>query len=111
MTHKPFKYSVDIRKIKQVIPHISTEHFICLYSNVSWLMLNKKSENMRLRYCDGKDKYIPPHENKRRRKNIFLRKQLVKHLILSQECLIKRTVANEMFVTNVPFIQTKLGIF
>ena len=28
MTHKPFKYSVDIRKIKLVILHISTEQFI-----------------------------------------------------------------------------------
>jgi hypothetical protein len=32
-----------------------------------------------------------------------LLKQLAKHLILSQEWLIKRTVSNETFVTN-PFI-------
>jgi hypothetical protein len=31
-------------------------------------------------------------------------KQLAKHLILSQEWLIKRTVANEAFVTNFRFI-------
>ena len=31
MTHKPFQYSVDIRKIIKVIPHISTEQFIRLY--------------------------------------------------------------------------------
>jgi hypothetical protein len=36
--------------------------------------------------------------------NISLIKQLAKHLILSQEWLIKRTVANETFVTNFPFI-------
>ena len=34
---------------------------------------------------------FPPHENKRRRKNIFLIKQLAKHLILSQGWLIKGT--------------------
>jgi hypothetical protein len=28
MSHKHFKYSVDIRKIKLVILHISTEQFI-----------------------------------------------------------------------------------
>jgi hypothetical protein len=34
---------------------------------------------------DGKNKYSHPHGNKRRRKYIFLIKQLAKHLILSQE--------------------------
>ena len=31
MTHKPFQYSVDIRKITKLIPRISTEQFIRLY--------------------------------------------------------------------------------
>ena len=62
---------------------------------------------MRLRYCDGKD-IFPPHENKRRRKKIFLIKQLAKHLILSQGWLIKRTVQNEPFVTKFPFVLTNL---
>ena len=66
---------------------------------------------MRLRYCNGKDKYFPPHENKRRRTNIFLIKQLAKHLLLTQGWLIKRTVQNEPFVTKFPFILTNLGIW
>ena len=66
---------------------------------------------MRLRYCDGKNKYFPPHENKRRRKNKFLIKRLNKHLILSQGWIIKRTVQNEPFVTKFPFILTNLGIW
>jgi len=69
----------------------------------------KVTENMRLRYCNGKDKYFPPHENKRRRTNIFLIKQLAKHLLLTQGGLIKRTVQNEPFVTKFPFILTNLG--
>jgi len=48
-------------------------------------MLKKKSENERLMYSDGKDKYLHPHGSKRRRKHIFLTKQLAKHLILSEE--------------------------
>jgi hypothetical protein len=59
---------------------------------------------MRLRYCNGKDKYSPTHENKRRRTNIFLIKQLAKHLLLTQGWLIKRTVQNEPFVTKFSFI-------
>ena len=66
---------------------------------------------MRLRYCDGKDKYFPHTRIKKRRKNIFLIKQLAKHLILSQGWLIKRTVQNEPFVTKFPFILTNLGIW
>jgi hypothetical protein len=34
----------------------------------------------------------------------FLNKKLTKQLILSQEWLIKQTVAKEMFVTNFSFI-------
>jgi hypothetical protein len=49
MTHKPFKYSIDIRKIYSFI-----------FISVLWFMLNKKSENVRLRYCDVKDKYLHP---------------------------------------------------
>jgi hypothetical protein len=37
-----------------------------------------------LRYCDGKDKYLHPTGIKDVEKNIFLIKQLAKHLILSQ---------------------------
>jgi hypothetical protein len=48
-------------------------------------MLKKKSENVRLRYCDGKDKYLHPTGVKDVEKKIFLIKQLAKHLILSQE--------------------------
>ena len=60
---------------------------------------------MRLRYCDGKDKYFHPTGIKDVEKNIFLiKKKLAKHLILSQEWLIKRTVVNKTFVTNFPFI-------
>ena len=66
-------------------------------------MLKKKSENVRLRYCDGKDKYLHPTGVKDVEYFFFI-KQLAKHLILSQEWLIKRTVANETFVTNFPFI-------
>jgi hypothetical protein len=47
-------------------------------------MLKKKSENMRLRYCDGKDKYLHPTELKDV-EIFFLIKQLAKHLIMSQE--------------------------
>ena len=54
---------------------------------------------------------FPRHENKRRRKNKFLIKQLAKHLILSQGWLIKRTEQNEPFVTKFPFILTNLGIW
>jgi hypothetical protein len=47
-------------------------------------MLKKKSENVRLRYCDGKDKYLHPMGVKDV-EIFFLIKQLAKHLILSQE--------------------------
>ena len=46
-------------------------------------MLKKKSENVSLRYCDGKDKYLHPNGSKRRRIYIFLIKQLAKHSNLS----------------------------
>ena len=46
---------------------------------------------MRLRYCDGKDKYFPHTRIKDVEKKIFLIKQLAKHLILSQGWLIKGT--------------------
>ena len=55
-------------------------------------------------YCDGKDKYFHPMGIKDVEKNIFLIKQLAKHLILSQEWFIKRTVASETFGTNFHFI-------
>jgi hypothetical protein len=55
-------------------------------------------------YCDGKDKYSHPTGIKDVEKTYFWKKQLAKHLLLSQEWLIKRTEANEMFVTNFPFI-------
>ena len=66
---------------------------------------------MRLRYCDGKDKYFPHTRIKEVETNIFLIKQLAKHLILSQGWLIKRNVQNEPFVTKFPFILTNLGIW
>ena len=59
---------------------------------------------MCLRYGDGKQKYVHPRGIKDVEKNICLVKELAKHLILSQEWLIKRTAANETFVTNIPFI-------
>jgi hypothetical protein len=40
---------------------------------------------VRLRYCDGKDKYFHPTGIKDAAKKIFLIKELAKHLILSQE--------------------------
>jgi hypothetical protein len=68
-------------------------------------MLKKKYENLRLRYCDGKDKYSHPTWIKDVEKMyFFLNKKLTKQLILSQEWLIKQTVAKEMFVTNFSFI-------
>ena len=73
-------------------------------------MLKKKSENVRLRYCDGKDKYLHPMGVKDVENIYFLIKQLAKHLILSEEWLIKRTEANETFVTNFGFILTQHGI-
>jgi hypothetical protein len=66
---------------------------------------------MRLRYCDGKDKYFPHTRIKDVEIIIFLINQLAKHLILSQGWLIKRTVQNEPFVTKFPFILTNLGVW
>jgi hypothetical protein len=50
------------------------------------------------------DTYVPSLIVSSMRSYIFLIKQLAKHLFLSQEWLIKRTVANETFVTNFRFI-------
>jgi hypothetical protein len=42
--------------------------FYCILKKVYMLLINKicinKSENVRLRYCDGRDKYLHPLGNK-----------------------------------------------
>jgi len=63
---------------------------------------------MRLRYCDGKDKYIP-HTRIKDVENFFFDKTACQ--TLSQGWLIKRSVQNEPFVTKFPFILTNLGIW
>ena len=62
MTHKPFKYSVDIRKNIFISnsTYINRTIYSFIFILVLWFMLKKKSENVRLRYCDGKDKYLHP---------------------------------------------------
>jgi hypothetical protein len=45
----------------------------------------KVKKNVRLRYCDGKDKYLHPTGVKDVEYIFFFYKQLAKHLILSQE--------------------------
>ena len=43
-------------------------------------MLKKKYENMRLRYCDGKDKYFP-HTRIKDVEFFFFIRQLAKHCL------------------------------
>jgi len=52
------------------------------------MLKNTEQENVRLRYCDGKDKYFHPTGIKD----------------VEKIYLVKRNVANETFVTNFPFI-------
>jgi len=65
MTHKPFKYSVDIRK-KNIsnYTYINRTIYSLIFIFVLWFMLKKKKGNVRLSYCDGKEKYLHPTELK-----------------------------------------------
>ena len=61
MIHKPLKYSVDIRKnYISNSTYINRTIYSFIFISVLWFMLKKKSENVRLMYCDGKDKYLHP---------------------------------------------------
>ena len=88
MTRKPFQYSVYIRKIIKVIPHISTEQFIRLHSYRFYgLYVEEKVRKFAFKYCDGKNKYSHPTGKKDVEKNVFLIKKKKNSLPNTYFCL------------------------
>ena len=59
--------------------------FVYIHIGFMVYVEEKVKKNVRLRYCDGKDKYLHTTGVKDVEYIFFFYKQLAKHLILSQE--------------------------